>query len=113
MLGELVLQALDLFIFGLLHDLREVADLGTRGLRCTDHLAVRVIHGIQVLLLLMEGGLQGHAELVHLGYQFLVILTQLRYLGLRCRVAAIVALARLTGVEDQIYVKINFDALPF
>ena len=113
MLSELVLQAFDLFIFGLLHDLREVADLGTRGLRCADRLAVRVIHGIQVLLLLMEGDLQGLAELVHLGYQFFVLLTQLRYLGLRCRVAAILALARLTGVEDQIYVKINFEVLPF
>lgn len=71
-------------------------------------MAVRVINGIQVLLLMMEGGLQGLAELVHLGYQFFVILTQLRDLGLSRRVAtAIVALTRLTGVEDQIYVKIN------
>ncbi len=104
---------MDLFVFGLLHDLGEVADLGTRGLWCADcHLAVLAIHGIQVLLLLMECGLQRLGELVHLGYQLLVILTQLRYLGLSS-IGAILALSCLTGLQDQIYGRMNLEALPF
>ena len=48
------MQGVQLFVLGFLHQVREGADLGTRGLRRADHLAVRVVDGIEVLLLLME-----------------------------------------------------------
>jgi hypothetical protein len=54
LLGELVVEGVQLLVLGFLHDMREVADLGTRGRRRADHLAVRVVDGIEVLLLLME-----------------------------------------------------------
>ena len=54
LLGELVVQGVQLFVLGFLHQVREGADLGTRGLRRADHLTVWVVDGIEVLLLLVE-----------------------------------------------------------